>query len=144
MTQQIDKTIIIKASPSVVWKTLTDPDRIKQWMVEPGTAFEIITDWKVGNPIVIKAFHHIPFENKGTVLQVEPHKVLRYNYLSSLSKLPDKPENYSIIEFRLAPLEDQTSLTLTLRNFPTETIFRHVAFYWSATVEIMKDLAEKQ
>jgi uncharacterized protein YndB with AHSA1/START domain len=144
MTQQIDKTIIIKALPSVVWKTLTDPDSIKQWMAEPGMAFEITTDWKVGNPIVIKAFHHIPFENKGTVLQFEPGKVLRYNYLSSLSRLPDKPESYSTIEFRLVPLENQTSLTLTLRNFPTEAIFRHVDFYWRATIEIMKDLAEKQ
>lgn len=144
MTQQIDKTIIIKAPSTTVWKTLTDPTSIKQWMAEPGIAFEITTDWKVGNPIVIKAFHHIPFVNKGTVLRFEPDSVLQYNYLSSLSKLPDKPENYSIIEFRLAPLENHTSLTLTLRNFPTETIFRHVEFYWSATIEIMRDFAEKQ
>jgi uncharacterized protein YndB with AHSA1/START domain len=144
MTQQIDKTIIINASPSTVWKALTDPDSIKQWMVEPGMAFEIITDWKVGNPITIKAFHHTPFENKGTVLQFESDSVLQYNYLSSLSRLPDKPENYSSIEFRLAPLENRTSFTLTLRNFPTETIFRHIDFYWRATIEVMKTWIEKQ
>lgn len=146
MTQRIDKTIIIKAPPYTVWDTLTNPDMIRQWVGEPEMGIEIITDWKVGNPIVIKGFHHIKFENKGTVLHVEPNKVLQYNYLSSLSRLPDKPENYSIVEFRLAPapLENQTSLTLTLSNFPTETIFKHLDFYWKTTVEIIKKVIEKQ
>lgn len=144
MTQRIDKTIIIKAPPSAVWHTLTNPGLMKQWMAEPEMALEIITDWKVGSPIVIKGFHHIKFENKGTVLQFEPDSVLQYNYLSSLSRLPDKPENYSIIGFGLAPLKNQTSLTLTISNFPTETIFKHIDFYWSTTIEIMKKLIEKQ
>lgn len=54
MTQQIDKTIIIKAP------------RIG----EPEMGIEIITNWQVGSPIVIKGFHHKKFENKGTVLQL--------------------------------------------------------------------------
>ena len=119
MAQRIEKTIIIKASPSAVWDTLTNPSMMNQWMGEPEMGTEIITDWKVGNPIVIKGIHHIKFENKGTVLQFESNKVLRYNYLSSLSRLPDKHENYSIIEFRLEPVENKTLLSLTLANFPT-------------------------
>jgi uncharacterized protein YndB with AHSA1/START domain len=144
MTQRIDRTIIIKAPPSAVWDTLTNPDLIKQWMGEPEVEIEIITDWKVGSPIVTRGFHHIRFENKGTVLQFEPDKVLRYSHLSSLSRLPDKPENYSITEFSLTPLENQTSLTLSLTNFPTESIFKHLDFYWRTTLEIIKRLVEKQ
>jgi uncharacterized protein YndB with AHSA1/START domain len=144
MTQRIDRTIIIKAAPSTVWGTLTNPDLIKQWMAEPEMEIEIITDWKVGSPIVIKGFHHLKFENKGIVLQFEPNKVLKYSHLSSLSRLPDKPENYSITEFRLTLLENQTSLTLSLTNFPTETIFKHLDFYWRTNREIIKTLVEKQ
>ena len=144
MTQQINKAIIIKAPPATVWNTLTNPELMKDWMGESELELEIITDWKVGNPLIIKGFHHIHFENKGTVLQFEPNKVLQYNYLSSLSQLPDKPENYSIIRFRLAPAEDHTLLTLTISNFPTETIFKHVDFYWRATIEILKKLIEEQ
>ena len=143
MTQRIDKTIIMEATPSVVWHTLTDPDLMKQWMSEPEIGIEIITDWKVGSPIIIKGFHHIKFENKGAVLQFEPGKVLRYNYLSSLSRLPDIPENYSIIEFKLAPLEHHTSLTLTISNFPTEIIFKHIDFYWRTTIVLLKKFIEK-
>jgi uncharacterized protein YndB with AHSA1/START domain len=144
MTQRIDKTSIINASLSAVWDTLTNPDRMKQWMEEPGMEIEIVTDWKAGSPIVIKGFHHIKFENKGTVLRFEPEKVIEYNYLSSLSRLPDKPENYTTIEFRLTPVKNGTSLTLTLGNFPTETIFKHVDFYWSTTISILKKLVEEQ
>ena len=143
MTQQIDKTIIIKASPSAVWDTLTNPGMMKLWMGEPEMGIDIITDWKVGNPIIVKGFHHVKFENKGTVLRFEPNKVLQYNYLSSLSRLPDKPENYSTIEFRLEPVENKTLLTLTVANFPTETIFKHIDFCWTTTIEIIKKLIEK-
>lgn len=104
MTQRIEKSILIKSSPSAVWEALTNPDVMKQWMSEPEIEMEIFTDWKVGNPIVIKGFHHIRFENKGTVLQFEPGKVIQYNFLSSLSRLPDKPENYTSTEFRLTSL----------------------------------------
>lgn len=143
MTQQIEKTIIIKAPPFAVWDALTNSEVMKQWMGEPELEIEIITDWQVGAPIVIKGFHHIRFENKGVVLQFEPNKVLEYNFLSSLSRLPYRPENYTIVEFRLAPLESQTTLTLILRNFPTEVIFRHLDFYWMTTIEIMKKEVEK-
>jgi len=143
MTQQIEKTIIIKALPFAVWHALTNPEVMKQWIAEPELELEIITAWKIGAPIVIKGFHHIRFENKGTVLQFEPNKVLEYNFLSSLSRLPDKPENYTVAQFRLMPLENQTSLTLILRNFPTEAIFKHVDFYWRTTLEIMKKVVEE-
>jgi uncharacterized protein YndB with AHSA1/START domain len=143
MTQQITKTIIIKASPHLVWDTLTKPNLMRQWMGEPEMEIEISADWSIGGAVVIKGFHHVKFENKGTVLQVERGKVLRYNYLSSLSRLPDNSENYTIIDFRVEPLDNQTSLTLTLSNFPTEAVFKHVNFYWETTLRIIKELTEK-
>jgi uncharacterized protein YndB with AHSA1/START domain len=143
MTQQISKTIIIQAPPHIVWGTLTKPSLMRQWMAEPEMELEISTNWNSGSAIVTKGFHHVKFESKGIVLQVEPDRVLRYNYLSSLSRLPDNPDNYTIIDFKLEPLGDQTSLTLTLSNFPTEAIFKHVDFYWETTLRIMKTFIEK-
>ena len=137
------KTININASTSKVWEALTNPDLMKKWMSE--TEINIITDWKVGSPIVIHgSLHGIKFKNNGTVLQFESEKILRYNHLSSLSRLPDKLENYSVVEFGLTPIENQTTLTLTLSNFPTENIYKHLAFYWNVTLEILKRLVEKQ
>ena len=141
--QTVNKTITIDAPASKVWDTLTSPERMQQWMAE--TEIDIITDWKVGHPFVIRGnLHGINFENTGTVLQFEPEQILQYSHLSSLSRLPDKPENYSVVEFRLAPVENQTALTLSVNNFPTESIYKHLAFYWNVTLEILKRLIEQQ
>jgi len=137
----VNKTIQINAAISKVWEALTRPELMKKWMSE--TEINILTDWKVGNPFLIRGrLHGINFENRGTVLQFEPGKVLQYSHLSSLSRLPDELENYSILEFRLAPINDETSLTFTASNFPTESIHKHFAFYWNVTLEILKRLIE--
>lgn len=141
---QFEKTIQIQAHDSTVWNTLTDPKLMKQWMGESEMDIDIQTDWRINSPIVISGFHHAKFENKGIVLQYEPNRKLMYTHFSSLSRLPDKPENHSIIEFTLTPLENQTSLTLTISNFPTETIFKHLEFYWRTSLEMLKTFIEKQ
>jgi len=109
------------------------------------TEIRIGTDWNVGNPFILNGkLHGISFENKGTVLQFEREKVLKYSHLSSLSRLADEARNYSSIEVILAPLDNQTSLTVTLSNFPTESIYKHLVFYWNGTLEILKRLIEGQ
>ena len=140
--QLFSKTITIYAPVLKVWQALTNPELMKQWMAEEEIA--IITDWKVGAPIFIKGdAHWVYFENKGIVLQYEPEKVLQYSHLSSLSKLPDASENYSLIKFNLVSIENQTTLTLSLSNFPTESIYKHLAFYWNTTLELLKAFIEK-
>jgi uncharacterized protein YndB with AHSA1/START domain len=136
------KTIKIDAPTSKVWDALTNPALMKKWMSE--TEINIITDWKVGTPIVMHGtLNRIKFQNNGTVLQFEREKVLQYSHLSSLSRLPDEPRNYALIEFRLEPIENQTNLTLTLRNFQTEAIYKHLVFYWNVTLEILKRMIEE-
>ena len=139
----VSKTIYINAPTSVVWVTLTNPELMKKWMSE--TEIEILTDWSVGNPMLIRGIlHRVKFENKGVVLQYKPEKILQYTHLSSFSRLPDKPENYTILEFSLTPINDQTKLAFTASNFPTETIYKHFAFYWNVTLEILKRMIEKK
>jgi uncharacterized protein YndB with AHSA1/START domain len=143
MTYRIEKTVLINSAASIVWKTLTEPELMKQWMGDPETEIDIQTNWQVNSPIVIAGFHHLKFENKGTVLQFEPGQALKYNFLSSLSRLPDIAENYTTVGFTLSPTDNQTALTLVITNFPTETIYRHLDFYWRTTIELIKQLAEK-
>ena len=138
----LSKTVRINAPVSKIWEGLTNPVIMKKWMSE--TEIDILTDWKVESPIILRGrLHGIKFENKGRVLQFEPEKILQYSHLSSLSRLPDRTENYSVLDFRLATNEPQTALTLTLSNFPTESIDKHLAFYWNVTLEIFKRLMEE-
>jgi uncharacterized protein YndB with AHSA1/START domain len=137
----IRKSVVIAATPTKVWNALTHTALMKQWMSD--AKIDIVTDWKVGNSITIQGdSYKTRFENKGTVLQFEPERVLEYSHLSSLSRLPDRIENYTRIEFRLTHHENQTTVTLTLSNFPTESIYKHFAFYWNVTLELLKKSVE--
>ena len=139
----VTKTVNINAPTSKVWEALIDPQLMKKWMFE--TEIKIITNWQVGSPIVIRGeLSGKQFENTGKVLQFEPEKLLIYSHRNSISRLPDKPASNSILEFRLTPIENQTSLTLTISNFPTESIYKHLAFYWNVALEVLKRQIEAQ
>lgn len=93
-----------------------------QWTGEPELKIEIVTNWCVGSTFIIKGFHHGGFENRGEVIQFVPCRIIQYNQLSSISRLPDTAENYSITTFLLTPSDCQIVLTVRVENFPTETI----------------------
>lgn len=144
MSQTIHKTVQINAPASKVWDALTTPALMTRWMM-PDSPIEIITDWQVGGPFTIRGnLHGINFENRGTVLQFEREKTLQYSHLSSSSHLPDVSASYSMLTFELAAAETQTALTLTVDNFPTEIIYKHLAFYWNSTLEILRQSIEQE
>lgn len=142
MTNEFSSTVLIHASPAQVWTTLTTREIMTTWMGSPEMEIKVVTDWKVNSPIFIHGFHHVKFENKGLVLQYDRESKLSYSHLSDISRLPDIPENYSILEFVLTPIEDKTQLTFTITNFPTEVIRKHLEFYWRTTIIGIKKVAE--
>jgi uncharacterized protein YndB with AHSA1/START domain len=137
-----NKTVLINAPAKDIWGVLTIPALMNQWMSE--SPLNIITTWRVGDPFIITGVHYnMRFENKGLVLRFEPYKHLSYTHLSSISALPDVPESYSVLTFTLAEQERSTSLTLSITNFPTEAIYKHLAFYWNVTLEKIRMLLEE-
>jgi len=139
----VERTVTIAAMPAVVWRALTEPALMRQWMGEPEMQIEIDTDWMVGGPFVVRGFHHVRFEGRGTVRTFAPERALEYTQLSSVSRLPNVPENHSVIRFALTPQGDGTSLTLTLSEFPTHTIYKHLDFYWRTTLGVLKQFVER-
>jgi len=144
MTHKISTTVNINSAPTKVWNTLTNPERMKEWMGEPEMKIEVHTDWKINSPILINTFHHIQFVTRGYILKYEKERILSYSHLSSISRLADITENYTILEFTLIPIENQTQLTVNIENFPTETIYKHLELYWRTTILIIKKEVEKE
>lgn len=135
------KGISVQASAATVWSALTILEKMRQWMSE--FPIEVKTNWEIGQPITITgALYKKPFQNNGTVLAFDKEQKLSYTHLSSISRLPDEPTNYSVLEFMLEPDGDMTKLSLTISNFPDETIYHHLAFYWNVTMEMLKKFAE--
>jgi uncharacterized protein YndB with AHSA1/START domain len=138
------KSVEIRAPASRVWQALTTPASMKKWMM-PDLELDIITGWKVGGPLLMRGnMNGKDFENRGMVLLYEPEKHLQYSHLSSISRLPDRPESYSILDFALQPTGERTILTLTQSNFPSQSIFKHLSFYWNVTLEVLKKWIEEQ
>jgi len=144
MTERFSTSVTINSEPSDVWMTLTDIRIMSKWLGDPEMDIEVQTDWKINSPIFIRGFHHTNFENNGTVLQYEKEKILSFTHRSSVSKLADKKENYAVLEFILTLIDKQTQLTVNIENFPTETIRKHLEFYWRTTVLTIKEQTENK
>jgi uncharacterized protein YndB with AHSA1/START domain len=136
----LKKMIDIFAPVSTVWDALTKPDLIKLWLYGTNT----ISDWKVGSPIIFTGtWQGKEYKDKGTILDFNAEKILKYSYWSGFSGMPDSPENYSIITFELTPKENFTLLTLTQSDFANETMYEHSDTNWSSTLNGMKTIIEK-
>jgi uncharacterized protein YndB with AHSA1/START domain len=133
----------LNALTATVWQVLTDPVHMLQWMGDETMNLAIDTDWIPSRKMMIRGTHHQPFENKGIVLECIPEQQLSYTHLSSLSRLPDEPENYTRLDFYLEPDGVQTKLKLEISNFPTESIQKHLEFYWRTTMIKIKRYAER-
>jgi uncharacterized protein YndB with AHSA1/START domain len=141
--RNFSSSVLINSTVPVVWEILTDPKMMSLWMGEPEMQIEIETNWKLNSPIIIRGYHHVRFENRGVVLEFEKDKRLCFTHLSSVSRLPDIPENYSKLLFRLKEGPTATELTVTVENFPTESIQKHLQFYWRGTLTRIKAVAEE-
>ena len=109
--------ISINASPKKVWEALVDPKAIKQYMF--GT--NVVSDWKEGSPIVWKGeWKGKPYEDKGTILKLQPENTLEYSHFSPLSGQPDRPENYHTVTIVLSKNGNQTDVTLAQDNNASE------------------------
>jgi uncharacterized protein YndB with AHSA1/START domain len=132
-------TISIDAPRSKVWEALTEPDLIKQYLF--GT--EVTTDWQVGSLITYKGtWEGKPYEDKGVVLENEPGKLLVSTFWSSLSGVPDLPENYQTVRYELSAENGGTKLSLTQDNNATQKDAEHAEQNWNMVLEGLKKLVE--
>jgi uncharacterized protein YndB with AHSA1/START domain len=132
-------TITIHSPTSKVWDALTKPDLIKQYLF--GT--EVITNWQVGSTITYKGmWEGKTYEDKGKILKVEPRNLLVSTFWSSLSGLPDIPENYKTVRYELFSEGGGTRLTITQDNNDTQEEAHHSEQNWTIVLDGMKKLLE--
>jgi uncharacterized protein YndB with AHSA1/START domain len=132
-------SIAIDAHAESVWAALTTPELRKQWFFGVDTE----TDWSVGGPIVHRGeYEGQPYVDKGTVLAFEPPALLVHTHWSSVSGVPDLPENYQTVSWRLEEHEGQTDLTVTDDNIRSEEARATSDQAWVAALTKLKELVE--
>ncbi|MEP6677042.1 MAG: SRPBCC family protein [Ferruginibacter sp.] len=134
-------SITIDKPVSKVWEALTKPELIKKYFFGTDTH----TDWKPGSPIRFTGeYQGKKYEDKGTILDVETNKFIKYNYWSSMSGIEDKPENYVNITYDLNELDGKTVLTIVQENIPDEKMKAHSEENWKKVLQGLKDMLEKK
>lgn len=135
----VSRTIRIKVEPMMVWKALTDTATIKKYFF--GT--EAVSDWKAGSPLVFRGeWEGRSYEDKGTILDAEPGKVLKYSYWSGFSGLEDIPDNYSLVTYTLESENQDTLLILVQQGFANEEALAHSESGWDKVLQNLKELLE--
>lgn len=131
--------ITIDASRDEVWDALTNPEQIKKYFF--GT--EAISDWKKGSPIRFKGeWEGKKYEDKGTILETNKGELFKYSYWGSMSGIEDKPENYVVVSYILKEQGNQTHVTITQENIPTEEMRKHSEENWNKVLADLKNLLE--
>jgi uncharacterized protein YndB with AHSA1/START domain len=132
-------SILINATAASVWKALTTPELMKQWFF--GTATE--TDWTVGSPIVHRGeYQGQAYVDKGTVLAFEPEELLVHTHWSSVSGVPDEPENYQTVSWVLTERDGQTELTVTDDNIRSEEARVASDQGWETALTALREVVE--
>jgi len=132
-------SIHIHASRNKVWEALVDPQAIHQYMFDTN----VVSDWKVGGPILWKGeWQGKPYEDKGVLLEIAAGSKLQYSHFSPLAGLPDIPENYHTVTIDLSQAGRETLVTLTQDNNPTEDDRMHSEQNWAMMLALLKKYVE--
>lgn len=129
----------INAPKSAVWKALTDPKAIKQYMF----GADVESEWREGSPITWKGeWQGKPYEDKGEIKALEPERRLEYSHFSPLSGQADRPENYHIVTIELAADGNKTHVSLKQNKNETEEARRHSEKNWNTMLAGLKKYVE--
>jgi uncharacterized protein YndB with AHSA1/START domain len=137
-----EKQVTIRASAAAVWRALTDPQLVKQYM--HGTNMQ--TTWEIGSPIAWRGeWQGRPYEDKGTVLAFVPLTLLKTTHWSPMGGSDDKPENYHAVSYELAEHGDETVLTLKQdNNASQEAADVMTEKNWGPVLDGLKAVAERE
>lgn len=93
--------ITIQASTPRVFEALTNPELVKLWQY----GRVVTTDWQVGSKITFSSEGQggvETFKEWGTILEMRPNQLIKYNLFTPRDGLEDKLKNYCVTSYVLS------------------------------------------
>ena len=104
---------------------------------------EVVSTWKKGSPITWEGeWEGKHYKDKGVILENQRETQLRYTHWSPNSGVPDRPENYHTVAIELEDEGDETRVTLTQDNNPTDQDRIHSEKNWGMMLGALKKYLE--
>ncbi|WP_212001574.1 SRPBCC domain-containing protein [Chitinophaga sp. HK235] len=109
--------ITIDAPADVVWDTLVNPEKTKQYMY----GCETVSDWKKGSELLWTMIHEGKelVAVKGVIEEIIPNELLVYTTIDPNSNIDDTSENYLKVTYRLSNKDGQTLLEVSQGDYTT-------------------------
>jgi uncharacterized protein YndB with AHSA1/START domain len=132
-------TVDVHAPIEDVWAAITTPERIKEWFF----GVETRSEWTEGSELVHTGeWQGRPYEDKGTILRIDPPRLLEHTHWSAMSGRPDEPANYERVTWTLSPEDGSTRLTVAETNLPSEEARDMSRQIWRMVFDRLKELLE--
>ena len=145
---RVEKTAILKAPPSRVWRALTDAEQFGAWFGR-----KLDGPFAVGRPVkgrlTIKGYDHITLDLVVERMDPETHFAYRWHPYAIDPKVDYSSEPMTLVEFRLAPAPEGTQLTVVESGFDAIPAHRRAEAYrmndggWKGQVENLRRYVEK-
>jgi uncharacterized protein YndB with AHSA1/START domain len=144
-TDRIQKTMILRAPRSKVWRALTDSAQFGEWF-QARLESPFTPGRKVRGPMTYPGYEHLTFEV--TVEQVEPERLFSWRWQPGGDPDKDPAEPTTLVVFELEEVPEGTRLTVTESGFDRIPLARRAKAYrendqgWTGQMEnIRKYLA---
>jgi uncharacterized protein YndB with AHSA1/START domain len=138
---EIRKTVLIDASPEVVFNAIIDPNEFTNWFPD-----QVILEPKVGGKVKFSyykadtEYRQIDYFPEGTVTEFLPNKRISYTYREpNIASFPNTTVTWELEEIE----NDKTLLKLLHTGFRVGEIFRKHDEGWSHFLVELKKYCQK-
>jgi uncharacterized protein YndB with AHSA1/START domain len=127
-TDRIEKTIVLRAPRSKVWRALTDPAQFSDWF---GATLKdpFIPGARVRGPVTHPGYEHLTMDI--TIERVEPERLFSWRWQPGAGGDPDidPAEPKTLVVFELEDVPEGTRLTVTETGFDRIPVSRRGKAY---------------
>jgi uncharacterized protein YndB with AHSA1/START domain len=125
-TDQIEKTMTLRAPRSRVWRSLTDPAQFSQWFgVELKDPF--LPGARVQGPVTSPGYEHLTMDI--TIDRVEPERLFSWRWQPGGDPKIDPAEPMTLVVFELEEVPEGTRLTVRESGFDQIPVSRRGKAY---------------
>ena len=125
-TDRIEKTTVVRAPRSKVWRALTDPAQFSQWF---GVVLKdpFVSGARVRGPVTSPGYEHLTMDI--TIDRVEPERLFSWRWQPGGDPDIDPAEPMTLVVFELEEVPEGTRLTVKESGFDRIPVARRGKAY---------------
>ena len=125
-TDRIEKTTVLRAPRSKVWRALTDPAQFSQWF---GVVLKdpFVSGARVRGPVTSRGYEHLTMDI--TIDRVEPERLFSWRWQPGGDPDIDPAEPMTLVVFELEEVPEGTRLTVKESGFDRIPVARRGKAY---------------